>query len=114
MIFDPTVAIELIVQTIRDLITNRSLLQRNQYVVTPGVAHQHSQHQCKNGQGSFNSTPSTPVNDSRHLGCDPDSENSDDEELAGEQQDFVVTTAETRIRHHSDSRQDISYNRSKP
>lgn len=90
-------AIDLILQTIRDLITSCTRFRETNQLKQAG----------KNGSNS-NSTPCTPVNDNPLENIDSNSDDGDDDD-----EECNFTICETRTRHHSDSRQDISYNRAK-
>ncbi|KAJ6221150.1 hypothetical protein RDWZM_006962 [Blomia tropicalis] len=115
------IAIDLIVQTIRDLITNvtttsSSFNKRHHHRRPNGRAHRHV---VSNGE-SFSSTPSTPIDElspSHHgqhvVQCEDEDadEDTDDDEDQSDKDDHEPRN---RTRHLSDSGKDISYNRIMP
>lgn len=93
-----SVAIDLIVQTIRDLVANAEISPIGQPGFNPHFAGSSYHQHINSTGGSFSSTPATPVNQQREV---PESyvlDSDDDEPMI-------------RVRHLSDSGKDISYNR---
>ncbi|KAH9424325.1 hypothetical protein DERP_004507 [Dermatophagoides pteronyssinus] len=82
------IAIDFIVQTIRDLITNKIKFQK---IITTN-------------NNSTNSTPTSPIN----------AEQKNVEKINHHRRQSSKPMEIVRVRHNSDSKEDISYNRLNP